>query len=131
MAQTLAESFLADLDELSDDEPIDDEDVAEANDASGGGGDDLDDIEALNYDDLSAVAKLNSAGMYQDIMQRVRAALEAASTEMEEQRARVSLEDDPTYKLAAASGAAPLSLMVPAFRPGGLAAVQLLLTGLL
>ncbi|KAL6749957.1 U4/U6 small nuclear ribonucleoprotein [Haematococcus lacustris] len=99
MAQTLAESFLADLDELSDDEPIDDEDVAEANDASGGGGDDLDDIEALNYDDLSAVAKLNSAGMYQDIMQRVRAALEAASTEKEEQRARVSLEDDPTYKL--------------------------------
>ncbi|GFH32930.1 U4/U6 small nuclear ribonucleoprotein, partial [Haematococcus lacustris] len=97
MAQTLAESFLADLDELSDDEPIDDEDAAEANDASGGGGDDLDDIEALNYDDLSAVAKLNSAGMYQDIMQRVRAALEAASTEKEEQRARVSLEDDPTY----------------------------------
>ncbi|KAJ9504740.1 hypothetical protein QJQ45_024717 [Haematococcus lacustris] len=101
MAQTLAESFLADLDELSDDEPIDDEDVAEANDASGGGGDDLDDIEALNYDDLSAVAKLNSAGMYQDIMQRVRAALEAASTEKEEQRARVSLEDDPTYKIRA------------------------------
>mmetsp|Transcript_32954 Transcript_32954/g.83657 ORF Transcript_32954/g.83657 Transcript_32954/m.83657 type:complete len:498 (-) Transcript_32954:312-1805(-) len=96
MAQTLAESFLADLDELSDDEPIAEEEEAQEEDK---GGDDLDDIEALNYDDLTAVAKLSSTAGYKDIMQRVRAALEKKDMEEDGPQAKVPLEDDPTYKL--------------------------------
>jgi hypothetical protein len=124
MAQTLAESFLADLDELSDDEEEalnEDEGAGEGADGAGAQGDgedqvrrevragvcklkgctatasascacpscihhalatcaahatlQLDDIEALNYDDLSAVAKLSGSTLYKDVMAvRARAA---------------------------------------------------------
>lgn len=65
--QTLAESFLADLDELSDDDEQEEEEEAVPNDDD----DDehMDDIEALNYDDLESVAKLSSTNRYKDIMQ--------------------------------------------------------------
>eukprot|EP00955_Chlamydomonas_euryale_P011533 124053-Chlamydomonas_euryale.AAC.4 len=65
--QTLAESFLADLDELSDDdEPAQDEEehAGDPDDV----GDELDDIEALNYDDLPSVAKLSSSVRYKEII---------------------------------------------------------------
>ncbi|GAX75577.1 hypothetical protein CEUSTIGMA_g3020.t1 [Chlamydomonas eustigma] len=65
--QTLAESFLADLDELSDeDEPIEEEQPEMADEDAD---DQMDDIEALNYDDLESVAKLSSSSRYKDIMQ--------------------------------------------------------------
>lgn len=56
-----------------------------------------DDIESLNYDDLKAVAKLNSSPGYQDVMARVAAALEAPPEEGA-MRMTATLEDDPTYK---------------------------------
>ncbi|GBF99181.1 U4 U6 small nuclear ribonucleoprotein [Raphidocelis subcapitata] len=96
---TLAESFLADLEDLSDDEP----EAAEAGgDGEGEGADmeedGLDDIESLNYDDLKSVAKLSSSAQYADVMGRVTAALEAPEDEAV-QRTTATLEDDPTYKL--------------------------------
>mmetsp|Transcript_16110 Transcript_16110/g.34858 ORF Transcript_16110/g.34858 Transcript_16110/m.34858 type:complete len:493 (-) Transcript_16110:371-1849(-) len=93
MAQTLAESFLAELDELSDDDHNEaelEEDVKEEEDQ-------LDDIEALNYDDLTAVAKLNSSTHYKDVMQRVKDAL--AGNTMDDDKVVRALEDDPTYQL--------------------------------
>lgn len=97
MAQTLAESFLADLDELSDDEgPAGSDGDAMQEDGEGDGLDKLDDLDNLNYDDLAAIAKLTADPHYLDVMTRVRAALEGASNE---QRTSALLEDDPTYKL--------------------------------
>ncbi|KIY92735.1 hypothetical protein MNEG_15229 [Monoraphidium neglectum] len=65
---TLAESFLADLEDLSDDEPA----AAEGGEGEAmeedAGEDALDDIESLNYDDLAAVAKLSSSAQYADVM---------------------------------------------------------------
>ncbi|MEW5309984.1 MAG: hypothetical protein WDW38_001821 [Sanguina aurantia] len=84
-------SFLADLDDLSDDAP-DQSSESDEDDQM-----DEQDIEKLNYDDLTAVAKLNSDAKYADIMQRVRAAAAAASST--DDRREGSLEDDPTYKL--------------------------------
>lgn len=109
MAQigTLADSFLADLDELSDDEPVQQESEQEQQQGEGdevgacsyghacclgpswaacgrqrgarmtrvcvrahaAAPPQLDDIEALNYDDLAAVAKLSNSGVYKDTMQ--------------------------------------------------------------
>jgi hypothetical protein len=113
MAKTLAESFLADLDELSDDEPVAEEDEPGQDDRMDDDGlgvraggsrmhallhgctgsaacrglvqgrmhsaatpphpcmhahTQLDDIEALNYDNLEAVAKLSSSTRYKDVM---------------------------------------------------------------
>mmetsp|Transcript_19087 Transcript_19087/g.32724 ORF Transcript_19087/g.32724 Transcript_19087/m.32724 type:complete len:498 (+) Transcript_19087:198-1691(+) len=97
MAQTLAESFLADLDELSDEEHMQDEEEPMEEEH---GHDELDDIEALNYDDLSAVAKLEGAPMYKDVMARVRAAIASAAQQPDQPSAPTGpLEDDPTYKL--------------------------------
>ena len=64
--QTLAESFLADLDELSDDDEQEEKEEAVPHDDDD---EQMDDIEALNYDDLEAVAKLSSTNRYKDIMQ--------------------------------------------------------------
>ena len=55
MQATLADSFLADLDELSDNEEDVDREMA--------------DIETLNYDDLDSVSKLQKTQRYVDIMQ--------------------------------------------------------------
>ncbi|KAF5833497.1 U4/U6 small nuclear ribonucleoprotein [Dunaliella salina] len=101
MAQTLADTFLADLDQLSDDEPNHEEEQHQEQEKQPT--DELDDIEALNYDDLGAVAKLSRSGVYKDIMEKVTAAAEGKEVKMEDQNgsteATVTLEDDPTYKL--------------------------------
>lgn len=88
---TLADSFLADLEDLSDEgsEKGEDEVPMEA--------DEVDDIEALNYDDLNAVAKLSADPQYVDVMQRIRAANEQGADADGPRTAHV--EDDPTYKL--------------------------------
>lgn len=96
---TLAESFLADLEDLSDEDHEEEESEQEAAEADDDG---MDDIEALNFDDLTAVAKLTSEARYSDVLERVRAAVEAqAATEGAEglQQPAGPLEDDPTYKL--------------------------------
>mmetsp|Transcript_17413 Transcript_17413/g.52333 ORF Transcript_17413/g.52333 Transcript_17413/m.52333 type:complete len:495 (-) Transcript_17413:164-1648(-) len=93
--QTLAESFLADLDELSDDdEPAQDEEehAGDPDDV----GDELDDIEALNYDDLPSVAKLSSSVRYKEIITSVKAAMQ--DTNMEEDTTKVGI-NDPMYHL--------------------------------
>eukprot|EP00891_Asterochloris_glomerata_P008708 jgi/Astpho2/8708/e_gw1.00128.13.1_t len=75
---TLAESFLADLDDLSD---VSDQEEGAGQD--NGEDEEMNDvkIEDLNYDNLEAVAHLKGSTRYQDIMQRVRAVLDKPDTE--------------------------------------------------
>eukprot|EP00897_Mesotaenium_endlicherianum_P003999 jgi/Mesen1/3627/ME000020S03163 len=85
---TLADSFLADLDDLSDNEDLNEEPAGDENgDAGGGEGDDDDDeampdLEALNYDDLDAVAKLQKSQRYKDIIKRVDEAMKTSGEEL-------------------------------------------------
>ncbi|MCO5603112.1 hypothetical protein L7F22_057258 [Adiantum nelumboides] len=65
---TLADSFLADLEDLSDNEAIL-LDEAEEGDKDDDEDDEMADIEALNYDDLDTVAKLQKSQRYRDIME--------------------------------------------------------------
>ncbi|KAK6160182.1 hypothetical protein DH2020_003563 [Rehmannia glutinosa] len=104
---TLNDSFLADLDELSDNEDDlrlvhcsffqefkeADNDNAEHMEEDIDG--DLADIEALNYDDLDSVSKLQKLS-YTDIMQKVEDALEKGSDNSSH---GIVLEDDPEYQL--------------------------------
>lgn len=92
----LADSFLADLDELSDNEDdlIEEQDVDDGRmdeDADG----DLANIEALNYDDLDSVSKLQKTQRYNDIMQKVEEALQKDDASSY----GIVLEDDPEYQL--------------------------------
>ncbi|KAE9454079.1 hypothetical protein C3L33_14015, partial [Rhododendron williamsianum] len=94
---TLADSFLADLDELSDNEAnlpgednVDTENMEE--DVDG----DMVDIENLNYDDLDSVSKLQKTQRYIDIMKKVEDALEKGS---DMSYNGIVLEDDPEYQL--------------------------------
>ncbi|KAJ1386719.1 Prp31 C-terminal [Sesbania bispinosa] len=67
---TLADSFLADLDELSDNEAeIPEENDVDAADMEEDIDGDLADLENLNYDDLDSVSKLQKTQRYIDIMQ--------------------------------------------------------------
>ncbi|OAY65833.1 U4/U6 small nuclear ribonucleoprotein Prp31 homolog [Ananas comosus] len=94
---SLADSFLADLDELSDNEehPLDDEN-AEAGDMEDDGDDEMPDLESLNYEDLDSVSKLQKTQRYNDIMQKVDDALQKGS----DFSTNVTiLEDDPEYQL--------------------------------
>ncbi|KAL1804426.1 hypothetical protein DCAR_0936076 [Daucus carota subsp. sativus] len=94
---TVADSFLADLDELSDnEEDILDEDNVEADNMEEDVDGELADIEALNYDDLDNVSKLQKTQRYIDIMQKVESALEKES---DVSTHGVVLEDDPEYQL--------------------------------
>ncbi|CAN4078004.1 unnamed protein product [Withania somnifera] len=93
---TLADSFLADLDELSDNEAdvideenLDTEQMEEDGDSA--------DIEALNYDDLDNVSKLQKSRRYIDIMQKVEDALEKEESDVTNKG--VVIEDDPEYQL--------------------------------
>ncbi|KAF3558280.1 hypothetical protein F2Q69_00013267 [Brassica cretica] len=93
---TLEDSFLADLDDLSDNE-------AEVDESDGDDGKDEEDIdmdmadlETLNYDDLDSVSKLQKSQRYLDIMQKVEEALGKDSDGAEK---GTVLEDDPEYKL--------------------------------
>ncbi|CAE5978372.1 unnamed protein product [Arabidopsis arenosa] len=69
---TLENSFYADLDELSDNEAELDARTEEEEDNIDM---DMEDLETLNYDDLSRVSKLQETHRYADIMQRVEEAL--------------------------------------------------------
>lgn len=90
---TLAESFLADLEDLEDDEEVPVEarpDAGEAMDME------ADDLEALNYDDLDTISKLVHTERYQHVLQKVDEGL--LVTDVGSRRTGV-LEDDPDYKL--------------------------------
>lgn len=94
---TLADSFLADLEDLSDnDMPIEDGENDEAGEEAENVDDDMADVETLNYDDLDSVSKLQKSQRYLDIMQKVEEALQNGS---EITRNGIVLEDDPEYQL--------------------------------
>ncbi|KAL6547270.1 U4/U6-U5 snRNP complex subunit prp31 [Orobanche minor] len=97
MEATLNDSFLADLDELSDNEDdhleADNDDAEYMEEEING---DLADIEALNYDDLDSVSKLQRTQRFTDIMQQVEYALGKGS---ENSSHGIVLEDDPEYQL--------------------------------
>ncbi|KAL6567825.1 hypothetical protein OROGR_001493 [Orobanche gracilis] len=94
---TLNDSFLAHLDELSDNEDdhmeADNDDVQHMEEEING---DLAYIEALNYDDLDSVSKLQRTQRFTDTMQQVEYALEKGS---ENSSHGIVLEDDPEYQL--------------------------------
>ncbi|KAL8161583.1 hypothetical protein V2J09_013072 [Rumex salicifolius] len=94
---TLNDSFLADLDDLSDNEA----EISEKGDGGAAnmeedGNDDMEDLEALNYDDLDSVSKLQKTQRYSDIMKKVEAALQNESIKADN---TIVLEDDPEYQL--------------------------------
>uniref|UniRef100_A0A0E0AJY1 Nop domain-containing protein n=2 Tax=Oryza glumipatula TaxID=40148 RepID=A0A0E0AJY1_9ORYZ len=93
---SLADSFLADLDELSDNEAYPEEENAEAVGMDEDGGEDMLDLESLNYDDLDSVSKLQKTQCYNDIMQKVEDALQKG-TDFSNQGS--ILEEDPEYQL--------------------------------
>ncbi|KAL5215313.1 hypothetical protein ABZP36_004465 [Zizania latifolia] len=93
---SLADSFLADLDELSDNEAYPEEENAEAVGTEEIGDDDMPDLESLNYDDLDNVSKLQKTQRYSDIMQKVEDALQKG-TDFSNQGS--ILEEDPEYQL--------------------------------
>ncbi|KAM0062349.1 putative U4/U6 small nuclear ribonucleoprotein Prp31 [Helianthus debilis subsp. tardiflorus] len=73
-----------------------DEDTGDAEHMKEDDNGDLADIEALNYDDLNSVSKLQRTQRYTDIMKKVEDALEKGS-DMSNQG--MVLEDDPEYQL--------------------------------
>uniref|UniRef100_A0A0E0KTP8 Nop domain-containing protein n=2 Tax=Oryza punctata TaxID=4537 RepID=A0A0E0KTP8_ORYPU len=93
---SLADSFLADLDELSDNEAYPEEENAEAVGMEEISDDDMPDLESLNYDDLDSVSKLQKTQRYNDIMQKVEDALQKG-TDFSNQGS--ILEEDPEYQL--------------------------------
>lgn len=94
---TLADSFLADLEDLSDnDMPLEDEENDDVGEEAENVDDDVADVETLNYDDLDSVSKLQKSQRYLDIMQKVEEALQNGS---EITRNGIVLEDEPEYQL--------------------------------
>ncbi|KAJ3694796.1 hypothetical protein LUZ60_000173 [Juncus effusus] len=95
---SLADSFLADLDELSDHEayPQGDEN-AEPKETENDGDDIMLDLDSLNYDDLDSVSKLQKSQRYIDIMQKVETALQNPSSTPASSSS--ILEEDPEYQL--------------------------------
>lgn len=92
---TLAESFLADLEDLSDGEGEEEEAALEGEDDAM---DEPDDIEALNYDDLDAVAHLMKSDRYKTLMTKVRAGL--SDTNPTPISTKVgAIEDNPDYQV--------------------------------
>ncbi|KAK6931078.1 Nop domain [Dillenia turbinata] len=96
---TLADSFLADLEELSDDEADlldeDDMDASKMEEDVDGDMGHMEDIEAFNYDDLDNVSKLQKSQRYIDIMKKVEDALQRGS---DVSNMGIVLEDDPEYQ---------------------------------
>jgi U4/U6 small nuclear ribonucleoprotein PRP31 len=93
---TLEDSFLADLDELSDNEAELDENDGDVGKEEEDVDMDMADLETLNYDDLDNVSKLQKSQRYADIMHKVEEALGKDSDGAEK---GTVLEDDPEYKL--------------------------------
>lgn len=92
---TLADSFLADLEDLSDNE-VSLFDDAKAGDEVEDVDDEMADVEALNYDDLDTVAKLQKSQRYHEIMTKVDDALGKG---LDVSRTGLVTEDDPEYQL--------------------------------
>lgn len=94
MNATLADSFLADLEDLSDSEISLEEEVDVGNEAE-----EVDekmvDV-ALNYDNLDAIAKLQKSQRYRDTMKKVDAAMQSGT---DSSQTGVVSEDDPEYQL--------------------------------
>lgn len=86
---TLADSFLADLDDLDDNEEptAGGEEGGEEEEAGDDVDDEMADVEALNYDDLNSVAKLQLSQKFQDIM-KVRCCKEASLVSSHTSQAR-------------------------------------------
>ncbi|CAE5962685.1 unnamed protein product [Arabidopsis arenosa] len=93
---TLEDSFLADLDELSDNEAELDENNGDVGKEEEDVDMDMADLETLNYDDLDSVSKLQKSQRYTDIMQKVE---EALRKDLDGSDKGTVLEDDPEYKL--------------------------------
>ncbi|KAH9324645.1 hypothetical protein KI387_004823, partial [Taxus chinensis] len=93
---TLADSFLADLDDLSDnDVPLSDHENDDTGEEAEND-DEMVDVESLKYDDLDSVSKLQKSQRYLDIMQKVKEALQKGS---EIDRKGIVLEDEPEYQV--------------------------------
>lgn len=92
---TFADSFLADLEDLSDNENIDEEnaDVEDMEEDIDG---DMADLESLHYDDLDTVSKLQKTQKYIDIMRKVEDALQKGT---DISSYGTVLEEDPEYQL--------------------------------
>lgn len=93
---TLADSFLADLEDLSDNEATLLDEAGAGDKAEDDDDDEMADIETLNYDDLDTVAKLQKSQRYHDIMVKVD---EALGKGIEGSRTGLVTEDDPEYQL--------------------------------
>ncbi|GMN41639.1 hypothetical protein TIFTF001_010860 [Ficus carica] len=94
---TLADSFLQDLEELSDnEEEFHKEDDADAEKMEEDVDGELEDLETLKFDDLDSVSKLQNTQRFADIMQKVEDALQKGSDEWNQ---GMDLEDDPEYQL--------------------------------
>ncbi|CAK0786916.1 hypothetical protein CVIRNUC_010130 [Coccomyxa viridis] len=94
---TLEDSFLRDLEDLSDDSggEEDDRDAAlPENDQM-----DTDEVEVGNFDTLESRARLMSSDRYKTIMERVHQALESGGEVQEERSWAGPSEEDPTYRL--------------------------------
>lgn len=87
---------MADLEDLSDNEERNEELVADERD-NGDADDVMLDIEALNYDDLDSVAKLQKTARYHDIMQKVKKAMEGVQDETS--KVEFAGMEDPSYQL--------------------------------
>lgn len=94
---TLADSFLADLDDLSDnDMPLSDQENDDAGEEAEDVDDEMADIETLNYDHLDSVSKLQKTQRYIDIMQKIEEALQKG---YDISSSGIVLEDEPEYQL--------------------------------
>ncbi|GLJ26736.1 hypothetical protein SUGI_0520930 [Cryptomeria japonica] len=94
---TLADSFLADLEDLSDnDVPLSDHENDDAGEEAEDVDDEMADIETLNYDDLDSVSKLQKTQRYIDIMQKIEEALQKG---YDIPSSGIVLEDEPEYQL--------------------------------
>ena len=126
MSSTLSDTLQADLDDLSDDEDMEHDHEGPSDEVQGDeevsqssihpyhvkymllstshphACSQMDEMEALRFDDLEAVAKLNSTSRYRDIMKRVKESAEATASSIDEDCRKASLEDDPTYQLLVA-----------------------------
>eukprot|EP01018_Ginkgo_biloba_P011251 Gb_32659 [translate_table: standard] len=93
---TLADSFLADLDDLSDNVVPRDDENDEVGEEAKDVDDEMADVEALKYDELDGVSKIQKSQHFLDIMQKVEEALQKG---YENSKNGIVLEDDPEYQL--------------------------------
>eukprot|EP01018_Ginkgo_biloba_P005576 Gb_14747 [translate_table: standard] len=93
---TLADSFLANLDDLSDNVVPRDDENDEVGEEVEDVNDEMADVEALKFDELDGVSKIQESQRFLDIMQKVEEALQKG---YENSKNGIVLEDDPEYQL--------------------------------